>query len=196
MRRTNGARCHILRPIRHDLDFPGVLVGHGGDGQACRPFADDHGLEFFARFCWLLQSVHHWFEAVRNCRLRLSAPVDVSGADVSLWLSATAPSSSGGRRSIKSNESKRAAGTCKLDFDPKLRVTLAKSLMAGLTTGGSSRSTSAGGRHGYLQQVAKTLYRVDSFFHAPSPTHSGQFHWRSDVFEPAANFVARGCRVA
>jgi len=70
-------------------------------------------------------SVHPWFEAVRNCRLRLSAPVDVSGADVSLWLSATAPSSSGGRRSIKSNESKRAAGTCKLDFDPKLRVTLA-----------------------------------------------------------------------
>jgi inorganic pyrophosphatase len=50
--------------------------------------------------------------------------------------------------------------TCKLDFDPKLRVfTLAKPLMAGLTTGGSSRSTSAGGRHGYLQQVAKTLYR-------------------------------------
>ena len=50
-------------------------------------------------------------------------------------------------------------------------------------------------RHGYLQLVAKTLYTVDSFFHAP-PACSGQFHWWSHVFEPSANFIARGCRVA
>ena len=51
-------------------------------------------------------------------------------------------------------------------------------------------------RHGYLQLVAKTLYTVDSFFHAPPASDSGQFHWWSDVFEPSANFIARGCRVA
>jgi hypothetical protein len=51
-------------------------------------------------------------------------------------------------------------------------------------------------RHGYLQLVAKTLYTVDGFFHAPPASDSGQFHWWSDVFEPAANFIARGCRVA
>ena len=41
-------------------------------------------------------------------------------------------------------------------------------------------------RHGYLQLVAKTLYAVDSFFHAPPANDSGQFHWWSHVFEPSA----------
>jgi hypothetical protein len=51
-------------------------------------------------------------------------------------------------------------------------------------------------RHGYLQLVAKTLYTVDNFFHAPPASDLGQFHWWSHVFEPSANFIARGCRVA
>jgi hypothetical protein len=55
------APIRVLRPVRHDHDFPGVFVGRDGDGQVRRPFADvfhlqpDGGFEFFARFCWLLQ---------------------------------------------------------------------------------------------------------------------------------------------
>ena len=42
--------------------------------------------------------------------------------------------------------------TCKLDFDPKLRVfTLAKPLMAGVTTGIHPDRLVRDGRHGYLQ---------------------------------------------
>ena len=33
------------------------------------------------------------------------------------------------------------------------------------------------------------LYTVDSFFHAPPASDLGQFHWWSDVFEPAGNFI-------
>jgi hypothetical protein len=51
-------------------------------------------------------------------------------------------------------------------------------------------------RHRYLQLVAKTLYTVDSIFQAPLASDSGQFHWWRYVFEPTANFIARGCRVA
>src|SRR6476646_4807681 len=52
-------------------------------------------------------------------------------------------------------------------------------------------------RHGYLQLVAKTLYTVDSLLSPPPPaSDSGQFHWWSHVFEPSADFIARGCRVA
>ena len=55
------APIRILRPIRHDHDFPGVFVGRDRDGQVRRPFADvfhlqpDGGFEFFARFRRLLQ---------------------------------------------------------------------------------------------------------------------------------------------
>ena len=48
----------------------------------------------------------------------------------------------------------------------------------------------------HLQLVAKTLYTVDGFFHAPPASDWGQFHWWTDVFKPAANFIASGCRVA
>jgi hypothetical protein len=56
------APIRILRHVRHDHDFPGVLVWCDGNGQARRPFANvfhlqpDRGLEFFARFCWLLHA--------------------------------------------------------------------------------------------------------------------------------------------
>src|SRR2546430_469304 len=52
----------ILRSVRHDRDFPGVLMWRDGDGQTGRPFANvfdlepDRGLEFFARFCRLLHA--------------------------------------------------------------------------------------------------------------------------------------------
>ena len=55
------APIRILRPIRHDHDFPGIFVGRDRDGQVRRPFADvfhlqpDGGFEFFARFRRLFQ---------------------------------------------------------------------------------------------------------------------------------------------
>jgi hypothetical protein len=49
-------------------------------------------------------------------------------------------------------------------------------------------------QHGYLQLVAKTLYAVAIFIFTPPPASGlGQLHWWSDVFEPSANFIARGC---
>jgi hypothetical protein len=59
----------ILRSVGHDRDLPSVLVGHDRDGEIRRQLADgfhlepDRGLEFFARFCWLLQSVFGSFGA-------------------------------------------------------------------------------------------------------------------------------------
>ena len=62
-------RLRILRSVGHDRDLPSVLVGHDRDGEIRRQLADgfhlepDRGLEFFARFCWLLQSVFGSFGA-------------------------------------------------------------------------------------------------------------------------------------
>ena len=60
---TNVAPLRVLRPLGHDHDFPGVLMGHHGNRQARGPLADvfhfrpDRGLELFARFCRFLQLV-------------------------------------------------------------------------------------------------------------------------------------------
>jgi hypothetical protein len=51
-----------LRPVPHDLDFPGIFVRHDRDGQVRRPVADvfhlqpDGGLQFFAGFRRLFQA--------------------------------------------------------------------------------------------------------------------------------------------
>ena len=71
-----------LRPVPHDLDFPGVFVRHDRDREIRRPVADvfhlqpDGGLQFFAGFGRLLQA-DSFSRAERDHRLWLSARAHV-----------------------------------------------------------------------------------------------------------------------